>query len=43
MFRVPELLFKPSLIGYEEEFYKGIHELIFQSIIKSDIYYRKDL
>ena len=39
-FRAPEALFKPSLIGLE---IKGIHEQIFDSIMKCDIDIRKDL
>jgi actin beta/gamma 1 len=39
-FRVPEVLFQPSLIGKEAS---GIHEQVFQSIMKCDVDIRKDL
>jgi len=39
-FRVPEVLFKPSLIGKEAE---GIHKTLYDSIMKCDIDIRKDL
>jgi actin beta/gamma 1 len=39
-FRCPEVLFKPSMIGLEQE---GIHKLTFQSIMKCDVDIRKDL
>jgi len=39
-FRCPEVLFKPNLIGNEQE---GIHQLTFQSIMKCDVDIRKDL
>merc|ERR1712187_466702 len=39
-FRVPEVLFKPSLIGKEDE---GIHRAIYDSIKKCDVDVRKDL
>merc|ERR1712054_728347 len=39
-FRVPEVLFKPSLIGKEAE---GIHKTLSESIMKCDIDIRKDL
>eukprot|EP00488_Nonionellina_sp_1-RS-2012_P001431 TRINITY_DN22_c0_g1_i6.p1 TRINITY_DN22_c0_g1~~TRINITY_DN22_c0_g1_i6.p1 ORF type:complete len:378 (-),score=141.55 TRINITY_DN22_c0_g1_i6:149-1282(-) len=39
-FRAPEVLFKPSLIGLEQE---GIHKLTFSSIMKCDVDIRKDL
>jgi len=39
-FRCPEVLFKPSLIGMEQQ---GVHELTFQSIMKCDVDIRKDL
>jgi len=39
-FRVPEVLFNPSLIGSECE---GVHKLTFTSIMKCDIDIRKDL
>ena len=32
-FRVPEVLFQPSLIGFEQD---GIHSLIYNSILKID-------
>jgi len=39
-FRVPEVLFKPSLIGKE---INGMHEMMYDSIMKSDDDIRKDL
>merc|ERR1712025_468451 len=39
-FRCPEVLFKPNFIGSEE---KGVHELIFKSIMKCDVDIRRDL
>jgi len=39
-FRCPEVMFKPSLIGMEQE---GIHQLAFNSIMKCDVDIRKDL
>jgi actin beta/gamma 1 len=39
-FRCPEVLFKPSLIGMEDD---GIHSLAFKSIMKCDVDIRKDL
>jgi actin-related protein len=39
-FRCPEVLFKPNLIGKEDE---GIHQLTMSSITKCDIDIRKDL
>merc|ERR1712050_634000 len=39
-FRCPEVLFKPSFIGIEQE---GVHKLTFQSIMKCDVDIRKDL
>jgi len=39
-FRCPEVLFKPSLIGKEQD---GIHDLTYSSILKCDIDIRKDL
>jgi len=39
-FRCPEVLFRPSLIGIEQE---GIHKLTFSSIMKCDVDIRKDL
>jgi actin-related protein len=38
-FRAPEALFQPSFIGAEQ---KGIHEEIFESVMKCDIDIRKD-
>jgi len=40
MFRCPEVLFQPSLIGKEAA---GVHDLIFQSIMKCDVDLRKDM
>jgi actin-related protein len=39
-FRCPEALFKPSLIGKE---YMGIHDQVYNAIMKSDMDIRKDL
>lgn len=39
-FRCPEILFKPSLIGLESE---GIHVATYESIMKCDVSFRKDL
>jgi actin beta/gamma 1 len=39
-FRCPEVLFQPSLLGKEAS---GIHEMIYQSIMKVDMDIRKDL
>jgi len=39
-FRCPEVLFKPSFIGLEQE---GVHVLTFNSIMKCDVDIRKDL
>jgi actin-related protein len=39
-FRCPEVLFKRSLIGMEQE---GIHKITFSSIMKCDVDIRKDL
>jgi actin-related protein len=39
-FRCCETLFQPSLIGMEQD---GIHQLLFQSIMKCDVDIRKDL
>lgn len=39
-FRCPEILFQPSLIGLESS---GIHEKVYNSIMKCDIDLRKDL
>jgi actin beta/gamma 1 len=39
-FRCPEVMFKPNLIGMEQE---GVHKLTFQSIMKCDVDIRKDL
>jgi actin len=39
-FRCPEVLFKPSFIGLEQD---GIHILTFSSIMKCDVDIRKDL
>merc|ERR1711964_81504 len=39
-FRCPEVLFQPSLIGKEAS---GIHDTVFQSIMKCDCDIRKDL
>lgn len=40
MFRCPEALFQPYLIGNEQQ---GIHEQVFYSIMKCDVDIRKDL
>ena len=39
-FRTPEVLFQPSLIGKEAS---GIHDCVFQTIMKCDVDIRKDL
>jgi len=39
-FRCPEVLFKPSFLGMEQE---GIHNLAYQSVMKCDIDIRKEL
>jgi len=39
-FRCPEVLFKPSFIGIEQQ---GVHNLLFSSIMKCDVDIRKDL
>eukprot|EP00485_Elphidium_margaritaceum_P019508 CAMPEP_0202728322 /NCGR_PEP_ID=MMETSP1385-20130828/185566_1 /ASSEMBLY_ACC=CAM_ASM_000861 /TAXON_ID=933848 /ORGANISM="Elphidium margaritaceum" /LENGTH=397 /DNA_ID=CAMNT_0049394569 /DNA_START=1224 /DNA_END=2417 /DNA_ORIENTATION=- len=39
-FRCPEVLFQPNLIGLEQE---GVHHLLHQSIMRSDVDIRKDL
>jgi len=39
-FRTPEVLFKPSMLGLEAH---GIHETVFNSIMKCDIDIRRDL
>eukprot|EP01083_Nonionella_stella_P152764 490089_1 len=39
-FRTPEILFKPSMIGLEEV---GIHNLLYNAIMKCDVDIRKDL
>jgi len=39
-FRAPEALFQPSLLGMEAA---GIHETVFNSIMKCDVDIRKDL
>jgi len=39
-FRCPEVLFRPSLVGKEDE---GVHVLTYNSIMKCDIDIRKDL
>jgi len=39
-FRCPEILFKPSKVGLEDE---GIHQLTYSSIMKCDVDIRKDL
>ncbi|KAK8795495.1 hypothetical protein WA158_000152 [Blastocystis sp. Blastoise] len=40
LWRAPECLFNPSLLGYE---YQGVHELLLQSIMKCDIDIRREL
>jgi len=40
MFRCPESLFQPSFLGME---YPGIHELAYNTIMKTDVDIRKDL
>jgi len=39
-FRCPEVLFKPTFLGKEEE---GVHKLTYESIMKCDVDIRKDL
>ena len=39
-FRAPEILFQPSMIGLEQD---GIHELLYNSIMKCDVDIREDL
>lgn len=39
-FRCPEALFKPELIGKDM---KGYHELVYHSILESDVDIRKQL
>ena len=39
-FRTPELLFQPSLVGRGKE---GVHQLVYDSIMKSDLDLRRDL
>jgi len=39
-FRTPEVLFQPSFIGKEAS---GIHDCTYQTIMKCDVYIRKDL
>merc|ERR1719478_680842 len=39
-FRCPEVMFKPNLIGMEQD---GVHKLTFDSIMKCDVDIRKDL
>ena len=39
-FRAPEIMFKPNLIGKSAE---GIHKLIYESIIKTDMDIRREL
>merc|ERR1712088_632306 len=39
-FRCPEVLFKPNMIGREQE---GIHKLTFEAIMKCDVDIRRDL
>merc|ERR1719150_1413635 len=39
-FRCPEVLFKPQTIGQEAD---GIHNLLYQSVMKCDVDIRKDL
>ncbi|MEE3506299.1 MULTISPECIES: actin, cytoplasmic 2 [unclassified Pseudomonas] len=39
-FRCPEVLFKPSLTGFK---FAGIHEVVYNSIMKCDVDIRKDL
>ena len=40
LFRCTETLFKPSMLGSESE---GIHQIIFDSVMKADVDMRKDL
>lgn len=42
-FRCPEVMFQPSLLGKEYSGTPGIHEAIYNSIIKCDVKIRKDL
>ena len=39
-FRCPEVLFKPSLIGKEDD---GVHQTTYDSIMKCDVDIRKEL
>lgn len=39
-FRAPEALFQPNLLGLESS---GIHETVYNSIMKCDLDIRKDL
>jgi actin beta/gamma 1 len=39
-FRCPEVLFQPSLMGKEA---RGVHQLLYDSIMKCDVDIRKDL
>merc|ERR1719223_1695462 len=39
-FRTAEVMFKPSLIGKEDD---GVHQLTYDSIMKCDVDIRKDL
>lgn len=39
-FRAPEALFRPNLLGHESS---GIHETVYNSIMKCDLDIRKDL
>jgi len=39
-FRAPEILFKPSFIGLEQD---GIHQATYNSIMRCDVDIRKDL
>merc|ERR1712146_615568 len=39
-FRCPEVLFQPSFVGKESS---GVHEIVYQSIMKSDVDLRRDL
>jgi len=40
IFRCPEALFQPSLVGMESA---GIHEMVYSSIMKCDVGIRKDI
>lgn len=40
MFRAPEILFRPELIGQD---YYGMQDSIFKSVLQSDIDLRRDL